>query len=55
MNKEEIYSEWEKVVKIGKKETEEWILSLTDEEFKLLCQFPIITQAKIHYNNIRKK
>lgn len=32
---------------------EKWVLSLSDEEFKLLCELPIISQAKIYYNNKR--
>ena len=32
-----------------------WIASLSDEEFCLLMQTPIIFQAKKFYNDIRKK
>ena len=41
--------------KKGKEETEKWILSLSDDEFKLLCEYPIIVQAKIFYTKIRKQ
>ncbi len=32
-----------------------WIVELSDEEFDLLVKTPIIVQAKIMYNEIRKK
>lgn len=55
MNKEEILKEWEKVVRLGKEETEKWIISLSDEEFDILTKTPIIVQAKIHYKKIREE
>lgn len=53
MNKDELLKEWEKVVKLGKEETEKWIISLSEEEFNILTKTPIIAQAKIHYKKIR--
>ena len=37
----------------GKDEMEKWIFSLSDEEFKLLLELPIIAQAKIWYKEKR--
>ena len=33
----------------------DWIVNLSDEDFHLLMQTPIIIQAKMFYTNIRKK
>jgi hypothetical protein len=33
----------------------DWILSLSDEEFSLLMQTPIIIYAKMFYSKIRKE
>lgn len=55
MNKQEVFEKYNEVVKKGKEETEKWILSLSDEEFKLLCEYPFIVQAKIYYNKIREQ
>ena len=33
----------------------EWIISLSDKEFNLLMNSPIIVQAKIFYTKIRKE
>lgn len=55
MNKHEVFEKYNEVVKKGKEETEKWILSLSDDEFKLLCEYPIIVQAKIHYKKKREQ
>lgn len=55
MNKQEVFEKYSEVVKKGKEETEKWILSLSDEEFKLLCEYPFIVQAKIYYKKIREQ
>lgn len=55
MNKKEVFEKYNEVVKKGKEETEKWILSLSDEEFKLLCEYPFIVQAKIYYKKIREQ
>ena len=53
MNKEELLKKHNEMLEKSKEEMEKWVLSLSDEEFKLLCELPIISQAKIHYNNKR--
>lgn len=55
MNEVELLKEWEKVVRKGKKETEKWIISLSDEDFNTLTKTPIIVQAKTHYKKIREE
>lgn len=55
MNKEELFKKHNEMLDKGKEETEKWILSLSDEEFKLLCQLPIIAQAKIWYKEKRSE
>ena len=55
MNKHEVFEKYNEVVKKGKEETEKWILSLSDDEFKLLCEYPIIVQAKIYYKKLREQ
>ncbi len=55
MNKEELFKKHNEMLDKGKEETEKWILSLSDEEFKLLCQLPIISQAKIWYKEKRSE
>ena len=53
MNKEELFKKHNEMLDKGKEETEKWILSLSDEEFKLLCQLPIISQ-EVKSNNLLK-
>lgn len=56
MTKQEIIDKHLELTSKGnKKETEAWIVSLTDEEFKVLVSEPFITQAKIHYKKLREK
>lgn len=56
MTKQEIIDKHlELLSKENKKETEAWILSLTDEDFEFLVSQPFITQAKIHYKKLREE
>ena len=55
MNKEELFKKHNEMLDKGKEETEKWILALSDEEFKLLFQLPIISQAKIWYKEKRSE
>ena len=43
----------EKIVKLGKEKTGEWLISLSDEDFNTLSKTSIIAQSKIHYKKIR--
>ena len=54
MNKEEIDKKYIEMISRGKEETEKWIISLSEEDFRLLVSLPITIQAKIHYKKLRQ-
>ena len=54
MKKDEIDKKYIEIISKGKEETEKWIISLSEEDFKILVSLPITVQAKIHYKKIRQ-